>query len=115
MATKKTASEQATRTSTTSQPAKKPTERAKKRAAAPKTVRAKTQTAAPKVVRAKRTASADVTDLQHGMGPEERRQLIAEAAYLRAESRGFAAGGEAEDWLLAEQEIDSRLRVSASR
>lgn len=38
-----------------------------------------------------------------------REQMIAEAAYYKAESRGFA-GGEAErDWLEAESEIDSLL------
>ena len=36
--------------------------------------------------------------------------MIAEAAYNRAQSRGFAAGGEVQDWLEAEAEIDARLR-----
>ena len=31
---------------------------------------------------------------------------ISEAAYYRAERRGFAEGGEIEDWLSAEREID---------
>jgi hypothetical protein len=35
--------------------------------------------------------------------------MIAKAAYLRGEQRGFASGGEADDWLLAEQEIDALL------
>jgi len=38
-----------------------------------------------------------------------RRQMIAEAAYLRAEQRGFAPGYESEDWLLAEREVDALL------
>ncbi len=38
--------------------------------------------------------------------PEVRRQMIAEAAYFRAEARGFAPGHELEDWLAAEQEVD---------
>ncbi|MVF23058.1 DUF2934 domain-containing protein [Methylocaldum sp. BRCS4] len=33
------------------------------------------------------------------------RDKIAEAAYFKAEQRGFAPGGETEDWLEAEQEI----------
>ena len=41
--------------------------------------------------------------------PEERRQLIAETAYFLAERRGFAEGGEMDDWLQAEAEIDRRL------
>jgi len=40
---------------------------------------------------------------------DERRELIATAAYLRAESRGFAAGHEDEDWIAAEIEVDARL------
>jgi hypothetical protein len=38
-----------------------------------------------------------------------RRDLIAEAAYFRAEGRGFAGGHEVEDWLAAEAEVDARL------
>jgi hypothetical protein len=40
---------------------------------------------------------------------EDRQRLIAEAAYLRAERRGFQPGGELEDWLAAEIEIDALL------
>jgi hypothetical protein len=40
---------------------------------------------------------------------DERRSLIARAAYLRGESRGFPPGGEAEDWLAAEKEVDALL------
>lgn len=35
-----------------------------------------------------------------------RRQMIAEAAYYRAERRGFAPGNEMADWLQAEADID---------
>ena len=38
---------------------------------------------------------------------QERRQvMIAEAAYFRAERRGFEAGHALEDWLAAEAEVD---------
>jgi hypothetical protein len=40
---------------------------------------------------------------------EDRRRLIAEAAYFRAEQRGFVPGSELEDWLAAEIEIDALL------
>ncbi|MEZ5614949.1 MAG: DUF2934 domain-containing protein [Rhodocyclaceae bacterium] len=39
----------------------------------------------------------------------ERRRFIAEAAYFRAEQRGFAEGGELADWIAAEAEIDALL------
>jgi hypothetical protein len=38
---------------------------------------------------------------------DDRRRRIAEAAYYRAERRGFAGGSEADDWLEAEKEIDA--------
>lgn len=39
----------------------------------------------------------------------EREQLIATAAYYRAQQRGFAPGGEPDDWLQAEAEVDRFL------
>lgn len=41
---------------------------------------------------------------------EERYRMIAEAAYFRAEKRGFLGGNVAEDWLQAEAEIDRMLK-----
>lgn len=38
-------------------------------------------------------------------GNDDRRRKVAEAAYYRAERRGFAPGAEDSDWLEAEQEI----------
>ncbi|MGQ0546536.1 MAG: DUF2934 domain-containing protein [Betaproteobacteria bacterium] len=40
---------------------------------------------------------------------EEARARIAEAAYYLAERRGFAPGGEVEDWLAAEAQITTGL------
>ncbi|HEY1899965.1 MAG TPA: DUF2934 domain-containing protein [Steroidobacteraceae bacterium] len=48
------------------------------------------------------------------VSPDERRGMIAYAAYLRGERRGFPSGGEAEDWLAAEQEIDALLSKAPS-
>jgi hypothetical protein len=41
--------------------------------------------------------------------PEQRWRMIAEAAYLRAERRGFVGGDPVEDWLQAEAEISTLL------
>ncbi|HVO91912.1 MAG TPA: DUF2934 domain-containing protein [Terriglobales bacterium] len=41
--------------------------------------------------------------------PEERWRMVAEAAYLRAEKRGFIGGNPTDDWLAAEAEIDKLL------
>jgi hypothetical protein len=43
---------------------------------------------------------------------ETRRAMIAESAYLRAERRGFAPGGEVEDWMAAEREVDALLNAN---
>lgn len=48
------------------------------------------------------TATAQVTD-------EQRRQMIAVVAYYHAERRGFCEGGELDDWLAAEAEINQKL------
>ena len=42
-----------------------------------------------------------------------RRSMIAQAAYYRAERRGFEPGHEAEDWLAAESEVDAALMLGA--
>ncbi len=41
--------------------------------------------------------------------PEQRESMIAEAAYYRAEKRGFAPGATLEDWLAAEEEINALI------
>ena len=41
--------------------------------------------------------------------PEQRYRMICDAAYFRAERRGFIGGNSAEDWTAAESEIDSLL------
>ena len=43
-----------------------------------------------------------------------RHAQICEAAYFRAQRRGFAPGGELDDWLLAETEVDRALLRDAS-
>jgi hypothetical protein len=70
------------------------------KAATPRKPRAK-KVAAPKV-QATIEISADL-----------RRGMIAEAAYLRAERRGFTGGAEKEkeDWILAEAEVDALLEA----
>jgi hypothetical protein len=40
---------------------------------------------------------------------QERQQLIAKAAYFRAQQRNFAPGGELDDWLQSESEVNRLL------
>jgi hypothetical protein len=46
-----------------------------------------------------------------GPTQQQRRQMIADAAYRRAELRGFSRGNEVQDWLAAEREVDSALSL----
>jgi hypothetical protein len=48
------------------------------------------------------------------VGPEHRAALIAQAAFFRAEKRGFSPGHETEDWLAAESEVDAELMSAKS-
>lgn len=41
--------------------------------------------------------------------------MIAEAAYYRAERRGFAPGHEIENWVAAEAEVDTLLATGGMR
>jgi len=53
--------------------------------------------------------AASMISALNGVTNKERYELIAEAAYFRAEQRSFAPGHELEDWLSAETEIETRL------
>lgn len=58
-----------------------------------------------------RTATTEsVAEKNPPVTAEERYRMIAEAAYFRAEKRGFLGGNVAEDWLQAEAEIDRMLK-----
>jgi hypothetical protein len=46
---------------------------------------------------------------RRSVSAEKRELMIAEAAYYISERRGFGAGREMEDWLLAEQQVDAGL------
>ena len=59
------------------------------------------------------TASGGATGV--AVSEDTRRAMVAQAAYLRAQRRGFAAGGEVEDWLAAEAEVDALLRAGNGR
>lgn len=69
----------------------------------------------------RRSASSSPEAAGHGastgitVSEDARRAMIAQAAYLRAERRGFAPGGEIEDWMAAEAEVDALLRAGNGR
>jgi hypothetical protein len=46
---------------------------------------------------------------------DERLRMIEAAAYRRAEWRGFSPGGELQDWLAAEAEVDQQIAVRADQ
>jgi hypothetical protein len=53
--------------------------------------------------------AAAVEAMPVGAGQADRLGMVAVAAYFRAERRGFAPGGEIENWLEAEAEIERLL------
>lgn len=62
-----------------------------------------------------KTSGTDASLLK--IAPEERWKMIAVAAYHKAEKRGFAAGGDMQDWDEAEKEVDKLIygRVAPQR
>jgi hypothetical protein len=93
----------------------------------PATVSAKTESAPvttkapakPRAPRAKKAAAKTVTTVSATteISEDVRRGMIAEAAYLRAERRGFSGGHEREreDWVAAEAEVDALLKAGHGR
>jgi hypothetical protein len=83
----------------------------------PRTGSGRTKKTAPPVTQrpsADTSAATEVTaaNLERREIPsfsESREARIAEAAYWRAERRGFTAGQELDDWLAAEKEVDGNL------
>ncbi|MCX7892680.1 MAG: DUF2934 domain-containing protein [Burkholderiales bacterium] len=56
-------------------------------------------------------SATEIADVATLVPPEVRERMVREAAYYRAERRGFAAGHELEDWLSAEADIDRLLAL----
>jgi hypothetical protein len=74
----------------------------------PKTVTAKPKNSkSPAAKAAKGNGKAHIT-------PEQRYRMICDAAYFRAERRGFVGGHPGEDWVAAEAEVDELLRSMQS-
>lgn len=61
---------------------------------------------ASKVVEKKNLKNTPSTHAQCVLSEADRQQMIAIAAYYRAEKRGFSNGDEMQDWLEAEAELD---------
>jgi predicted lipid-binding transport protein (Tim44 family) len=88
-------------------PAAKKAEPAPAPKAAPAPAAKKPETApAPAPVAKKKAAAAAA---KPAVSAEERYRMIQEAAYHRAEQRGFQGGDPHEDWVAAEAEIDALL------
>jgi hypothetical protein len=75
------------------------------------------KTAGPEPLRAKLAAEVPELETESVVTrdgtytePEDRLEMIAEAAYYRAEKRGFDPGHEIEDWLEAELAVDETIK-----
>jgi len=88
-------------------------------AATTKTAKASKSSAKQSTAASAKTVSKEASGTRTGgrkpagrtITAQERHDLIAEAAYLRGEANGFLSD-EQEDWVLAEAEIDQRLRTA---
>lgn len=90
--------------------AKKTTTAPKKAPAAAKTEKpAVAKTAAKKPTATKAAAKPKASTGKLNVTPEQRYMMICEAAYYRAERRGFSPESEIQDWLDAETEINRLL------
>jgi hypothetical protein len=58
---------------------------------------------------ARKASAVAAARLPSAIDPGERHRLIREAAYYRAERRGFEGGDPTDDWAAAEAEIDRML------
>jgi hypothetical protein len=68
----------------------------------------------PAKAMAARKSTAQKAPRRTEVSEDMRRGMIAQAAYLRAERRGFTGGGrEVEDWLAAEAEVDALLKAES--
>jgi hypothetical protein len=66
-------------------------------------------TAKPRSAAPRKKSAAGATASTSALTPQDRQQLIATAAYLRAEARGFTGGSPEQDWFEAEAEIAARF------
>jgi hypothetical protein len=87
---------------------RRPTEPTDEKTTASAPTRTRAKSPAPRVRKPASKAAPPVA-----ISEDVRRGMIAEAAYLRAERRGFAPGGEEEDWMAAEAEVEALLKARA--
>jgi hypothetical protein len=66
---------------------------------------------APKAATPKARKTITLKPARPAMDSTEWQQMVATAAYLRAEARGFAGGSPEQDWFEAEAELRAALRV----
>jgi hypothetical protein len=98
-------------------PIRRTTESARTADSAPATEKAtqRRRTAPLKTDAAGASTAVTVASTAVTISESTRRTMIEQGAYLRAERRGFAPGGEVEDWLAAEAEVDALLRAGHGR
>lgn len=98
---------------TTKTPKKRATIKAKNTSAskAKTTTRKRKSVSKPEKAAAKSRAQVAAINISD----EQRMEMIAQAAYYKAEKRGFTGGDPSEDWISAELEIDALLSSNTSQ
>lgn len=91
--------------------AKATTAKAAKVEAAPKAAKTTKAASAAKTTRKTQKVISELVELTESLvSDEERREMIAEAAYFLAEQRGFDPSEQVNDWLEAERSVDEMLK-----
>ena len=67
---------------------------------------------APAVKPVKAAGKKAAAEASAAITPEARYRLVCEAAYFRAEQRGFTGGDPHADWTAAEAEVDRKLAAT---
>jgi Protein of unknown function (DUF2934) len=85
----------------------------KTESASPAKTKSPSKPRAPRAKKAAATTKVSSVSRSIAISEDVRRGMIAQAAYLRAERRGFTGGHEKEreDWIAAEAEVDALLKA----
>lgn len=86
-----------------------------KASAARSTAKATSKSTSIKSKSVKSSSAKKAPRMGKSYSPEDRWKMIADAAFFKAERRGFAPGGEVADWLAAEMEVDALLMGKARK
>lgn len=109
-ATKKVGTKPAVTKTTAKETASTTVKKTVSKVAEKKPTAAKTTSAEVKPVKKAAAKETVAKESKPSVTPQQRYHMIATAAYYLAQKRGFAVGYAVQDWITAENQIDSQLK-----